>query len=192
MLTGRGLATQRLSAADAERLGDFFELLRADPETTRFFHPHPLTKAFAVSLCARQGSCLDRYYITHYDGRIAGYSMLRGWDEGYETPSFGGCTHPEMRGAGLGHLLLSHAIAESRTAGARRLRLTVYKENVRALHLYRKFGFVFSDKNEHECVGLLDLSSADLCEPAPPDIAKIEAWQKGCGHAVPSMLWKWR
>ena len=172
-----GLVMQRLSAADAERLGDFFEVLGADQETTRFFHPHPLTKAFAAGLCERQTSCLDRYYITGYQGRIAAYSMLRGWDEGYETPSFGGCTHPELRGAGLGHILLAHAIAESRIAGARRLRLTVYKENMRALHIYRKFGFIFSDKNEHECVGLLDLDAGVLCNIGGPDLAKLEAWR---------------
>jgi ribosomal protein S18 acetylase RimI-like enzyme len=121
---------------------------------------------------------LDRYYITQYQGRIAAYSMLRGWDEGYETPSFGGCTHPELRGAGLGHLLLAHAIAESRTTGARKLRLTVYKENVRAVRVYRKFGFIFSDKNEQECLGILDLGSAALRDHEGPDLARLHAWWK--------------
>jgi ribosomal protein S18 acetylase RimI-like enzyme len=179
-----GLVTQKASAADAERLGDFFELLRADPETARFFHPHPLTKAFAASLCARERSGLDRYYLTLYQGRIAGYSLLRGWDEGYETPSFGGCTHPELRGAGLGQWLLAHAVAESRAAGARKLRLTVYKENPRALHIYRKFGFIFSDKNEHECVGLLDLDSAALGNIRRPDIIELDAWLRKQDNSV--------
>jgi ribosomal protein S18 acetylase RimI-like enzyme len=170
------LVTTRLSAADAGRLGTFFELLRADPETLRFFHPHPLTLSFATILCARQNSCLDRHYITGYHGHIVAYSLLRGWDEGYDTPSFGGCTHPELRGAGLGQLLLTHAIAESRAAGARKLRLTVYKENVRALHIYRKFGFVFSDKNEHELVGLVDVSGPVLTSTRGPDRAQLDAW----------------
>jgi ribosomal protein S18 acetylase RimI-like enzyme len=170
------LATNRVSVADAESLGRFFEVVAADKESTRFFHPHPLTKAFAARLCTLP--CRDRYYITHYHGRVAAYSMLRGWDEGYETPSFGGCTHPELRGAGLGQMLLVHAIAESRTTGARRLRLTVYKENAPALHVYRKFGFVFSDKNEHELVGLLDLRSPVPNSSRSPDTAKLDAWLK--------------
>src|SRR5205085_2238595 len=87
-----------------------------------------------------------------------------------------GCTHPELRGAGLGHLLLVHAIAESRAAGATRLRLTVYKENVRAVHIYRKFGFVFSEKNEHELVGLLELSSLTPSGSLRLDKAKLDAW----------------
>lgn len=174
--TVKGLTTNRLSEADADSLGRFFELLAADPETTRFFHPHPLSKAFAANLCARQSTCRDRYYVTSYHGQAVAYSMLRGWDEGYETPSFGGCTHPELRGAGLGQLLLAHAIAESRAARAGRLRLTVYKENVRAVHIYRKFGFVFTDKNEHEWVGLLDLRSPVPSFTLGPDTAKLDAW----------------
>jgi len=177
--TAVGLATKRLSATDADRLGKFFELLRADQDSTRFFHPHPLTKAFAASLCARQSASLDCYYITQYQGRISAYSMLRGWDEGYDTPSFGGCTHPGLRGAGLGQWLLAHAIAQSRAAGARTLRLTVDKENLRALRIYRKFGFLFSDKNEQELIGLLDLDSAILCSARGPDIAKLDAWLEG-------------
>jgi GNAT superfamily N-acetyltransferase len=166
----------RLTAADAVPLGRFFELLAADADTERFFHPHPLTQVFAATLCARQHACRDRYSLLHYRDCIVAYSMLRGWDEGYTVPSFGGCTHPELRGAGLGRLLLEHAIAESQAAGAPKLRLTVYKENVRAIHLYRKLGFVLSDKNEHEFVGLLDLAAAPWMDSRGPNRAKLEAW----------------
>jgi ribosomal-protein-alanine N-acetyltransferase len=174
--TAVDLVTARVSTADADHLGDFFELLAADKETARFFHPHPLTKEFASALCARQSRCLDRYFITDYRGRVVGYSMLRGWDEGYDVPSFGGCTDPGLRGAGLGQLLLAHAIAECRTAGARRLRLTVYKDNMRAVHIYRKFGFVFSEKNDDELVGLLNLGSTCLSNVAALDTGKLDSW----------------
>ena len=90
----------------------------------------------------------DRYYLALYRGRPVAYAMLRGWDEGYAVPSWGGCVHPALRGAGLGHALLVHAVAESRAAGASKLRLTVYKANQRGIHLYNKFGFVFQDKDE--------------------------------------------
>ncbi|HLJ94766.1 MAG TPA: N-acetyltransferase [Gemmataceae bacterium] len=172
------LNTRRLSEADAEPLGRFFELLAADAETTRFFHPHPLSQVFAADLCARQRRCRDRYFITQYHGETVGYSMLRGWDEGYTTPSFGACTHPQLRGAGLGQLLLAHAIAESQAAGAQHLRLTVYKENVAAFHIYRKFGFVFKDKNEHEWIGLLDLRRPLPAHPIHANLTKLDAWRK--------------
>ncbi len=104
--------------------------------------------------------------------------MLRGWDDGYEIPSFGGCTHSALRNAGLGQSLLAHAIVESRSAGAQRLRLTVYKSNERAVHVYRKFGFEFSDKNEHEFVGLLDLTGEVSSNARIPDYVGLEAWLK--------------
>ncbi len=174
-----GLAIQRLSSADVDTLARFFTVLAADPETTRFFHPHPFTRAMAARLCTRPKVCRDRYYLMRYRERIVAYSMLRGWDEGYAIPSFGGCTHPALRGAGLGQALLAHAIEDSRRAGAARLRLTVYRENERALHVYRKFGFVFPDKGEPELTGLLDLATVGPLPVRPPDYERLDAWSVG-------------
>ncbi len=151
------LEIREVGETDAAELGDFFEALAADAETVRFFHPHPLTREFAAELCAGSGSRRDLYFLTRDRGGPVAYSMLRGWDEGFDVPSFGGCTHPARRRVGLGHIILEHAIRESRRRGATHLRLSVYKENSRAVRLYEKFGFDLRDKNEHEWVGLLDL-----------------------------------
>jgi [ribosomal protein S18]-alanine N-acetyltransferase len=146
-----------LCAADEAALADFFEEIAADAETVRFFHPHPLTRHHAGRLCAAATKCKDKYWLARQEGTLVGYSMLRGWEEGYAIPSFGGCVRTAARGLGLGHLLLAHAIEEARAAGARRLRLSVCRANQRAIHLYDKFGFVFENKNPHELVGWLDL-----------------------------------
>jgi hypothetical protein len=148
-----------LRSADASRLGEFFTEVAGDPETVRFFHPHPLTAAYAAALCARLGRIEDCYYAMWEGEAIIGYMMLRGWDGGYETPSFGVCLASSRRGSGLGQQLLRHAIAECRRLGAPRLRLTVCKSNERAVHIYRKFGFVFAAKNADELVGMLELTS---------------------------------
>src|SRR5262249_4273077 len=107
-----------LTAADADALAEFFAAAASDPETARFFHPQPLTKAFAESLCAAIPTRRDKYFALWYGGRIAGYGMLRGWDEGFAVPSFGACVHPALRDAGIGQALLMHALAEARAAGA--------------------------------------------------------------------------
>ena len=91
-----------LTSADGAALAEFFAAVAADAEAARFFHPHPLTRAFAVELCGRASTCRDRYFALWYGGRIAGYGMLRGWDEGFVVPSFGACVHPELRDAGIG------------------------------------------------------------------------------------------
>jgi ribosomal protein S18 acetylase RimI-like enzyme len=174
------LEVRRAGDGDADLLGDFFEALAGDAETASFFRPHPLTRAFASELCGRLGAIKDCYYIAAYAGRAAGYMMLRGWDEGYAVPSFGVCTHPGLRGAGLGQALLAHAVGECRSRGAPRLRLTVYKANRRAVHVYEKFGFRFTDKNPEELVGVLDLDSGyGAPPPRPPDPAALARWAEG-------------
>jgi ribosomal protein S18 acetylase RimI-like enzyme len=146
-----------LCPADEEELGRFFEDQAADPETVQFFHPHPLTRDYAGQLCNHARPRKDRYWLARHAGRPVGYSMLRGWDEGYAVPSFGACVDASARGVGLGHLLLAHAIGEARAAGAPRVRLSVFRANARAVHLYAKFGFAFEDKNDRELIGWLRL-----------------------------------
>ncbi len=150
----------RIGRKDTAELADLFEELSADAETVSFFHPHPLTRHHAVWLCGPSGPRRDRYYLARREGKAVGYSMLRGWEEGYEVPSFGGCVRPAARGTGVGHALLAHAVEEARRFGAGRLRLSVYRSNARAVRLYAKFGFVFEEKNARELIGWLDLGSA--------------------------------
>ena len=148
-----------LAAADYEQLGALLTALAADSETRKYFRPFPLTSETARHLCQRSARCLDHYYVADVHGRFVAFSMLRGWDEGYAIPSFGAAVHPEFRNAGWGQRVLAHAIRQSRAAGAPQLRLTVYRANTRAVHVYQKMGFHFADKGEQELVGLLDLQS---------------------------------
>jgi ribosomal protein S18 acetylase RimI-like enzyme len=172
-----GLLIEPLQPADALDLADFFRVLAADAETCRFLHPQPLTGEMAEDLSL--GNRRDRFYLARYQGHVVGYSLLRGWDEGFDVPSFGGCTHPELRNAGVGHALLTHGIAAARAAGAARLRLTVHRDNWRAVHLYRKFGFAFQVKNARDWLGFLDLATA-LEPPARRlSLTVLESWARG-------------
>jgi len=174
-----GIVIRRVSADDATALGNFFTAVAADAEAVRFFHPHPFTCELAEELCHRVVVCRDRYYVACYQDHVIAYMMLRGWDEGYTVPSFGVCNHPALRDVGLGQALLTHAVEESRSDGAPQLRLTVFKSNERAVHVYRKFGFVFHEKNERELVGLLDLANCSTIPTRPINLAKIQAWVEG-------------
>ena len=167
---------------DAHDLGEFFEVLASDPDTPRLFHPHPLTRAYAHELCAHVGDGRDGYFLAWYADRIVAYWMLRGWDEGYVVPSFGVAVHPSARGLRLGAASLEHAIEVSRSRGAPRLRLTVYRSNERALQVYRRFGFTFQDKNERELVGHLTLDAAS--GPLPLDRESIERGLGALFHKV--------
>ena len=179
-----GIIIRGISAKDIAALGDFFTALVGDAESVQFFHPHPFTREFARELCVRAAIRRDRYYVACFEDRVIGYMMLRGWDEGYTVPSFGVCNHPALRDVGLGQALLAHAVRESRLAGALQLRLTVFKNNERAVHVYRKFGFLFHDKNEQELVGLLDLADCPAIPLRPLDLAKIQAWFESQARAA--------
>ncbi len=170
------IVIRRISVSDGPALGDFFVTLATDGDTIDFFHPHPFTREYADELCSRSATRKDCYYVACFRGIIVAYMMLRGWDEGYSVPSFGVCNLPALRDVGLGQVLLSHAVAECRAVDAKQLRLTVFKNNERAVHVYRKFGFVFKDKNENELIGILDLGQSPSIRVRPLNLSKIIAW----------------
>ena len=76
-------------------------------------------------------------------GQVLSYGMLRGWDEGYEIPSLGILVRADVRGAGLGDLTMRLLHLAARRRGARRIRLTVYERNHRAISLYVSLGYKF-------------------------------------------------
>src|SRR6266567_9128779 len=85
--------------ADLPNLIAFLE--RNDsPETVRNFNPIPLNATTAEDIL-RPGN-KDRYYIAKTSERIVGLTMLRGWNEGFDTPSFGVLVDDSVRGRGLG------------------------------------------------------------------------------------------
>lgn len=127
----------------------------------KHFHPHPLTDGEARRRARYVGK--DLYYTLVESGRVLGYGMLRGWDEGYEVPSLGIAVHPNARGVQLGELLMRFLHAAARRRGATRVRLTVYPDNTAAIALYRKLGYSFQAADNGRLIGLIDLR-----EPSRP------------------------
>jgi len=153
------LQIRDLVAGDQTALTELFGRLAGDSETARYFHPFPLTLKTARQLCSRSDPALrDVYLLALVHDQPLGFGMLRGWDAGFAAPSFGACVAPQARDAGLGKALLAHAIARARSMGAPMLLLSVYRENARAVHLYRQFGFEFEEKSRREWQGTLDLT----------------------------------
>lgn len=131
-----------LGSDDAEPLGELFAELREDPDSVHF-HPHPFTMDEARRIAERGGIHEDLYFGAFLDGRLIGYGMLRGWDEGYLIPSFGVAVGITYRGLGVGRLLLRYAISMARGRGAQTMMLKVHPENSSAKHLYESEGFTF-------------------------------------------------
>lgn len=123
---------------DYEALARFFEENNKS-EITRQFHPFPLSSQTAHQIACT--SYLDRYYIAIWDEHIVGFCMLRGWDEGFEIPSFGIIVDYRHHKHNLGRQMTEFAISEARNLGCQSVRLSVYASNVRAMSFYLSLGF---------------------------------------------------
>lgn len=148
------LEVRVVSAEWRQPLAEFFAAIRESGE--QFFHPHPFTDEFAETLAHYRGK--DLYYLLVNGETVLAYGMLRGWDDGYETPSIGIAVHPESRGARLGELLMHFLHGAARQRGARRARLKVYSDNSTARSLYMKLGYTFGVAGEDgQMIGTLEL-----------------------------------
>jgi ribosomal-protein-alanine N-acetyltransferase len=145
---------RRAGPADCDALAAFFATIGSDDDVTAFFHPHPFTREQATSICGRGPGLRDLYFVATEGGShdIVGYAMLRGWDEGFDIPSFGVCVRPDRQGVGLGRLLLEHAVGAARIAGATRMMLKVHRDNAAARRVYESTGFSFAPGQETEQV----------------------------------------
>lgn len=151
------LECHTLSPRWTQPLAAFFHALREAGDDAEF-HPHPLTAEEAAERCAYGGA--DLYYVLVDTDRVLAYGMLRGWDEGYETPSLGIATHPDERGEGLGTLLMHFLHAAAARKGAKRIRLKVYPRNATAVRMYETLGYIFRGQEAGQLVGFLDLTRA--------------------------------
>lgn len=146
-------------SADWERpLSDFFEVLEINGYS-RFFHPHPFTRAEATKRCAYSGR--DLYYIAVLGRQIIGYGILRGWDEGYDVPSLGIAIHPQYHGRKLGSAMMQFLHSAAKVRGAKRIRLKVYKANTVARTLYEHLGYELVENGDSELIGYYDLPHGD-------------------------------
>jgi len=148
------LEIRRIDLSVQQLLRDFFRQIVQSGDN-RYFHPHPFNDETAEYIAGYSGQ--DLYYAILDGERILGYGMLRGWDEGYSTPSIGIIIHRDVRGINLGKtfMLFMHSAAKLR--GAENVRLKVYSNNKVALKLYRKLGYVFHKGDTLQLEGVFKL-----------------------------------
>jgi GNAT superfamily N-acetyltransferase len=144
--TGRGeghVGFREIGPDDFEDLARFLEENNV-PAVVRTFNPFPMDSETArrIALLPRR----DRYYGAFLGVRLAGLSMLRGWDEGYSVPSFGIMVDHRFQGMGVGARLLDYTLGEAGRLGCGRVRLSVFASNRRALDLYLSRGFVETER----------------------------------------------
>ncbi|HYG30310.1 MAG TPA: GNAT family N-acetyltransferase [Allosphingosinicella sp.] len=140
----------RLSPATRDGLLALLQALEASGEA-ELFRPHPFTAEHLDAIGDPQS--LDLYYVATAGGVVAGYGLLRGWEEGYTVPSLGIAVHPAWRGRGLAATLMHFLHGAARLRRSERVRLRVLDTNERAIRLYRRSGYVFQEKTEVDARG---------------------------------------
>jgi ribosomal protein S18 acetylase RimI-like enzyme len=127
-----------LEPSDETAVAGLFARCRDHPDMA-FFDPFPLTDETARRLAHEPRS--DRYFVAEASPELVGLSMLRGWDEGYDVPSFGVMVDPRWHGRGVGSRLTDFAITAATELDCDRIRLSVYGRNERACAMYLRRGF---------------------------------------------------
>jgi RimJ/RimL family protein N-acetyltransferase len=132
-----------LTPDDAHALAGLLAGERA--EYLAHFHPFQLDTG---TLAARFDAAReDRYWAIHAGAELAGFCMLRGWDEGYSRPSFGVFVAEAFAGRGLAREALAFCTEHCRARAVETLMLTVHPENLRARRAYEAAGFVRTGTN---------------------------------------------
>jgi len=121
-------------------------LTSASPGHSKFFTPFDFSEESVRNILIKAES--DHYYGIIADDDLAGFFMLRGFDEGYKIPAFGVWISEEYQGIGLSKLALHHCFAVCRSNNVKTIMLKVYPDNLRARRLYEKMGFVFRHVDE--------------------------------------------
>ena len=147
------LLIKKLGPLDVKALGDFFSVI-FNSTIPKTFHPHLFNDQMAITICNEQK---DLYCSIFLNNKIVGYGMLRGYSEGYSIPSLGVCIHPEYSNFKLGQLLMHYLHSQAKLLGSNKIRLKVYKNNLQAVHIYTKLGYILEDLNDKELLGFKNL-----------------------------------
>ncbi|HEY6802742.1 MAG TPA: GNAT family N-acetyltransferase [Pyrinomonadaceae bacterium] len=116
-------------------------LLAQRTEYARFFYAFEFSEEHIAQILSRR--IKDVYSGLFWQGELVGIFMLRGWDDGYEVPSFGVFVDEKYRGGAFMKISLELAKLICRLSGCRRLRATIHPDNVSSRGAIR-LGFVES------------------------------------------------
>ncbi len=115
-------------------------ILSASRAYTKYFTPFSL-KEDSIKKIINE-AIKDKYFGIFVVDHLVGFYMLRGFDEGYEIPSYGVWISEKYSGLGLSKLTLQHAISFCKTNSIKKIMLKVHPENTIARNIYESFGFI--------------------------------------------------
>ena len=126
MSQAKSLAVLPLIAPHAPAIAAF--LRRQPPEYLRFFYAFDTNEAAIGDMLASTEE--DIYSGVFWRDELIGIFMLRGWDAGFEIPSFGVLIDEKYRGGALMRLTLDTAKLICRLRGTKKLMAKIHPDNV--------------------------------------------------------------
>ena len=114
-------------------------ILSAPKDYTKYFTPFSFEEDSIKKLI--NNAIKDKYFGIFVDEFLVGFYMLRGFDEGFEIPSYGVWISEKFSGMGLSKVTLEHAITFCKMNNIKKVMLKVHPENIVAKNIYEKFGF---------------------------------------------------
>lgn len=142
------LIIKKISINFAEELSGLLQ--NEDPEYSKYFIPFEFDlRTISEKI---QNLQLDSFWGVFADDKLVGFYMLRGFDDGYDIPSYGVWISKKFSGKGLSKLTLQHAISYCKINNVKELMLKVHPDNLAAKKIYEDFGFVktgIDSRNNH-------------------------------------------
>jgi RimJ/RimL family protein N-acetyltransferase len=128
---------KKLSPESAVELSQLLQ--NENPEYIKYFIPFN----FDVQTISKKLNSIkdDCYFGIFIENKIAGFYMLRGFDEGYKIPSYGVWISKKFSKMGLSKLTLQHAVSFCQLNRIKELMLKVHPDNLIAKKIYENFGF---------------------------------------------------
>lgn len=122
-------------------LEDLIDLWNQDPKDyNKYFIPFEIKYDNLKSILEKVDK--DLFIGIFVNKNIAGFFMLRGFDEGYEIPSYGVWISSEYSNKGLAKLTLQYSLSLCQLAGVKRIMLKFHPENIIAMKMYKNYGFI--------------------------------------------------
>lgn len=126
MSSNKSFIIRPLEPEDAAAVSAFMR--SQSPEYLRFFYAFGTDETSIAEMLA--ASERDVYSGVFWQGELAGIFFLRGWDDGYEVPSFGVLIAEKHRGGAFLRLTLDTAKLICRLSGTKSLMAKIHPDNV--------------------------------------------------------------
>jgi RimJ/RimL family protein N-acetyltransferase len=134
------VSSLEIKRLDNHHSKDLADLLQSSTQQySQYFIPFPFDLEAISGILSK--AIKDQIYGIYVEDNLAGFYMLRGFDEGYSVPSYGVWISEKYSNKGLSTFTLQHAISFCKLNTIKKIMLKVHPDNIAAKHIYEKYGF---------------------------------------------------